>query len=360
MHGAVRNVWAKQQNDLFDKIRGQGLLVGGDGRSDSMGHSAKYGSYTTVDLKRNKILHVDLVQSNEVKSSAHMELKGLQNTVKFFKDSGLKLSALITDRHRQIQKWVRENMVGVLHYFDCWHIAKSIKKMLCSVMKKKSCNIIGSWLKSIINHYYWSVTSTEIGSEDLIEAKWTSLTRHIQNIHHGHKAPYPKCSHLPLEKSVESSTKWIKPDTEAADKLQAIIEKKTLVKDIRKSSPLAQTSVVEGYHSLLNHFAPKMYHFHFHGMESRLRLAALHFNENSKRQQYQNQQGESQYTITFPKYTKGGYIVRKFMEDCTYGYMDCLFEELIGVVNLKQEPVVLSPAPPNLCSSLLDLTRQLL
>ena len=36
MHGAVRNVWAKQQNDLFDKIRGQGLLVGGDGRSDSM------------------------------------------------------------------------------------------------------------------------------------------------------------------------------------------------------------------------------------------------------------------------------------------------------------------------------------
>ena len=128
LHGAVR---AKQQNDLFDKIRGQGLLVGGDGRSDSMGHSAKYGSYTTVDLKRNKILHDDFVRSNEVKSSAHMELKGLQNT-EVFKDSGLKLSALVTDRHRQIQKWVRENMVGVLH------IAKSIKKMLCSVMKKKS------------------------------------------------------------------------------------------------------------------------------------------------------------------------------------------------------------------------------
>ena len=123
-------------------------------------------------------------------------------------------------------------------------------------------------MKSIINHYCWSVTSTEIGNEGLIEAKLTSLTQHIQNIHHGHKAPYPKCSHLPLEKSVQRSTKWIKPDTEAADKLQAIIEKKTLVKDIRKSSPHAQTSVVEGYHSLLNHFAPKMYHFHFHGMES--------------------------------------------------------------------------------------------
>ena len=130
LHGAVRNVWGKQQNDLFDKIRGQELLVGGDRRCDSMGHTAKYDSYTTIDLKRNKILHVDLVQSIEVKSSAQMELEGLQNTVKFFKGSGLKLSALVTDRHRQIRKWVRENMVGVLHYFDCWHIAKSIKRCL--------------------------------------------------------------------------------------------------------------------------------------------------------------------------------------------------------------------------------------
>ena len=135
-------------------------------------------------------------------------------------------------------------------------------------------------MKSIINHYYWSVTSTEIGNEDLIEAKRTSLIRHIQNNHHGHKTPYPKCSYLLLDMSVERSTKWIKPDTEAPDKLQAIIEKKTLVKDIRKSSPHAQTSVAKGYHSLLNHFAPKMYQFYFHGTESRLRLAALHLKVN--------------------------------------------------------------------------------
>ena len=43
LHGAVGNGWVKQQNDLFDKIRGQELLAGGDKRCDSMGHSAKYG-----------------------------------------------------------------------------------------------------------------------------------------------------------------------------------------------------------------------------------------------------------------------------------------------------------------------------
>ena len=41
------------------------------------------------------------------------------------------------------------------------------------------------------------------------------------------------------------------------------------------------------------------------------------------------------------------------MKDCTYGYMNYLFEELIGVVNLEQEPMVLHPAPPNLCSSVI-------
>ena len=63
---------------MLNELQGTGLVVGADGRCDSMGHSAKYGSYTAMDLDRNKVLTVELVQSNEVKSSTHMELKGLQ------------------------------------------------------------------------------------------------------------------------------------------------------------------------------------------------------------------------------------------------------------------------------------------
>ena len=37
-------------------------MLGGDGRSDSPGHSAKYGSYTFMDLEHNVILDVELVQ----------------------------------------------------------------------------------------------------------------------------------------------------------------------------------------------------------------------------------------------------------------------------------------------------------
>ena len=38
------------------------LILGGDGRCDSPGFSAKYGLYTCMELKHNAILNIELVQ----------------------------------------------------------------------------------------------------------------------------------------------------------------------------------------------------------------------------------------------------------------------------------------------------------
>ena len=50
----------------------------------------------------------------------------------------------------------------------------------------------------------------------------------------------------------------------------------------------------------------------------RLQLAALHFNENANREQSRTKEGEEQYDIVFPKYKKGGYIVKKVISNPTY------------------------------------------
>ena len=47
-------------NKLVEKQ--QGLILGGDGRSDNPGHSAKYGSYSMLKLNINKIVDIKLVQ----------------------------------------------------------------------------------------------------------------------------------------------------------------------------------------------------------------------------------------------------------------------------------------------------------
>ncbi|CAN7940385.1 unnamed protein product, partial [Ixodes pacificus] len=46
---AIRQVWNNQQTELFKEATGRGLVLACDGRSDSPGHSAKYGTYTAID-----------------------------------------------------------------------------------------------------------------------------------------------------------------------------------------------------------------------------------------------------------------------------------------------------------------------
>ena len=49
------------------------MTLAGDGRCDSPGHSAKYGTYTVLDVKSNKIVDFKVVSVCEVKNSNAME-----------------------------------------------------------------------------------------------------------------------------------------------------------------------------------------------------------------------------------------------------------------------------------------------
>ena len=53
-----------------------------------------------------------------------MEKAGLMRSLEFLDKHGIDIGLLITDRHRGIAKWVRENMRATVHRFDVWHVAK--------------------------------------------------------------------------------------------------------------------------------------------------------------------------------------------------------------------------------------------
>lgn len=59
---------------------------------------------------------------------------------------------------------------------------------------------------------------------------------------------------------------------------------------------------------------------------TRLQLAALHFNENSSRDQALTKEGKERYNILFPKFKKGGYIVRKVTVEPTYSKL-CMSQD---------------------------------
>ncbi|XP_060077580.1 uncharacterized protein LOC132557108 [Ylistrum balloti] len=327
----IVDAWESSRREHIQEAKAdrRTISIGGDGRCDTPGHSAKFGSYSVMDLDDGRVLDIHLVQSNEVKSSCHVEKEGLARSVKFLMDHGLEVNTLVTDRHVQIRKWVRENMAGTKHCIDVWHVAKGIKKKLLSISKEKDCEEIHDWIKSISNHLYWMAASTPNADPETMWQKWASLEKHIQNIHEGHGTKFPHCLHPSLN-GRERRRKWLKPGTKSMVQIEKIIDSRQMRLDIPMLSTKYQTSEVEGYHSVINQFAPKMHRFSFNGMKCRLILAALHFNENSGREQAQTKQGDLCYKVTFPKHKKGGYTLREVKTESTFNYAKVLIDSVMS------------------------------
>lgn len=55
-------------------------------------------------------------------------------------------------------------------------------------------------------------------------------------------------------------------DSDEFEKLAAALSNKRLENGIQQASPIAQTSCLEGFHSVVNHFCPKMLGFSYVGM----------------------------------------------------------------------------------------------
>ncbi|KAM7291272.1 uncharacterized protein ISCGN_027845 [Ixodes scapularis] len=126
---AIEQVWTDEQGKLLDELRDQPLDLAGDGRCDSPGFCAKYLTYSLFVGHVNKILHFEQVQVGEcetVRNSGQMEKEGLVRSLDFLKKKDITVRSLTTDRHRSIGKHMREQEPGILHYFDVWHVSKTL------------------------------------------------------------------------------------------------------------------------------------------------------------------------------------------------------------------------------------------
>ena len=57
-------MWKEEQDKIIQSVSSLegGLVLSGDGRSDSPGHCAKYGAFTVIEQRVNKVFDVQLVQ----------------------------------------------------------------------------------------------------------------------------------------------------------------------------------------------------------------------------------------------------------------------------------------------------------
>ena len=82
-------------------------------------------------------------------------------------------------------------------------------KKLEALAKKAGMGLVSRWMRSIVNHLYWSAT-TSAGDGQLALAKWSTLPRHITNVHDGHGDLFPSCSHDAINPR-RVNKPWFKP-----------------------------------------------------------------------------------------------------------------------------------------------------
>ena len=156
--------------------------VRGDGRCDSPGHSAKYGTYALMDKKTNLITEFSVVQVTEVTSSNAMEFEGCKRTINSIIKKKIPIRCLTTDRHPTITSKMRTNYSNIVHQYDVWHLSKWVAKKLTKKAKKKDCEELLPWIQSVSNHSWWGAATCEQNA-DLLREKWLSLLHHITGKH---------------------------------------------------------------------------------------------------------------------------------------------------------------------------------
>ena len=73
----LNQAWKNEQEIVRQELVNKGAInLNGDGRCDSPGHSAKYGTYTLMDNDSGKVVVFSVVQVSEVTSSNAMEKEG--------------------------------------------------------------------------------------------------------------------------------------------------------------------------------------------------------------------------------------------------------------------------------------------
>ena len=53
-----------------------------------------------------------------------MKRRDLEKVVEWIHRHHLEIGTIISDRHIQIQKWIREILPQTTHFYDVWHVAK--------------------------------------------------------------------------------------------------------------------------------------------------------------------------------------------------------------------------------------------
>jgi len=340
----INDAWERERRSVVHELCSKELVkLNGDGRCDSPGHNAKYGTYTFMDSDSEKVVSFSVVQVTEVTSSNAMEKEGFVRCVDSLEDDDVSISCITTDRHISIASTMGKDYSHIDHQFDVWHLSKSVVKILNKKAKLKQCQDLSHWIQSVSNHLWWSAATCN-GDVQLLREKWVSVLHHVRNKHSWNDAEiFLQCAHPRLNRREVRRKCWLEPGSAAYVALEEVVLKPKLLKDLAKLTNFCHTGGLEVYHSMMLKYCPKRQHFSYKGMVARTQLAAIDNNHNTGRNQAVIQKGErsgeARYRQCFPKMHKR-WVVKPVLENKNYAFLPELQQKVLEMCDGTEDPIL--------------------
>jgi len=312
----IQEAWFAEKARLLSLVDSRPVILIGDGRCDSPGHSARYGCYSFMLSETNdpqlegkiiEIQMVDLAEQN-VKNSQALEPVGLQRGLdQLIHEDNVNIRIVATDRHITVGSIMKKEYSFIDHQFDVWHMAKNLQKKLTAAGKLRGGEPLQQWRQSITNHLWWCCKTCG-GDAELLKEMWLSLLQHCQNRHTWITcSKFNQCSHPKLSRNKVKDILWLDPKSVAFERLQGIVADKMFLKALPQLTQFCHTGSLEIFHSVLLKYAPKRQHFPHKGMKARYYLGALDWNKMEHFTVLPESQ--SDVSVVFSK-RRGEYVVR--------------------------------------------------
>ena len=349
---AINHIYEKQKENILYKLKSENIAIDvvGDGRFDSPGFCAKYGTYTIMNAQNNQIIDFFVAHVHNAGNSQRMELYGFCKVINSLINNGITINSIVTDRHTQIRKFLKDHLPNILHQFDVWHFCKNIKKKLCSRAKLKKHEDLQGWIKSITNHFWWSCATCK-GDPVLLKEMWVSLLSHVSNEHEWEGfSLYHNCSHGELSDRDIEYKKWLPKNSPTYLALKEIVLDDNILRDLAYLTMFAHSGNLEVFHSLYNVYCPKRLSFSYEGMYARTQLSVLDHNSGIGRNQSTTKDGKLRYKTVSSK-VSSSWVAKKIMENKNKSYVDDILSILWEVSSSNITGPKIESVPKNIAKT---------
>ena len=94
---------------VIEDYHSKTVSLAGDGRCDCPGNSAKYCTYTLLDIDSGTIVHMETVDKREVSlHSPNMEREAVSRAIKYLQENDVTINEIVTDASSAVRKMLGE------------------------------------------------------------------------------------------------------------------------------------------------------------------------------------------------------------------------------------------------------------